>query len=132
MDKINNQAARQVSNQQSNHLNGTSINYNARIDRALDFGKVLEKQIQKQSELKISAHAMDRLNERNIKLTDFDMTKLRGAVESIRNKGGKEALIFYNNVAYLTSVKNNTIITAVDSQSLKENVFTNIDSAVIL
>lgn len=107
------------------------VNINQRINANIDFNKVLE-EVQAKKDLKISAHAMDRLKERNITLSDSDISNLKSAVENIRNKGGREALILYNNVAYITSVKNNTIITAVDSNSLKENVFTNIDSAVIV
>jgi flagellar operon protein len=104
---------------------------NHKINRTLEFNKVLEN-IEAKKDLKLSAHAVDRLKERNIDLTERDITTLKSAVDRIRDKGGKEALIIYNNVAYITSVRNNTIITAVDSNSLKENVFTNIDSAVIL
>jgi flagellar operon protein len=121
----------QVNSRVVNNHNVAGQNYNNRINRSIEFGKVLE-QVQKQNDLKLSSHAMDRLNERNIKLSDSDMTKLKDAVENIRNKGGKEALILYNNVAFITSIRNNTIITAVDSQNMKENVFTNIDSAVVL
>jgi flagellar operon protein len=106
-------------------------NINQRLNANLDFSKVLE-QVQSKADLKISAHALDRLKERNISLTDKDISTLKTAIENIRSKGGREALILYKNVAYITSVKNNTIITAVDSESLKENVFTNIDSAVIV
>lgn len=109
----------------------SNTNINQRINANIDFNKVLET-VQSKKDLKISAHAMDRLKERNITLTDCDICNLNSAVENIRSKGGREALILYNNVAYITSVKNNTIITAVDSNSLKENVFTNIDSAVIV
>lgn len=116
---------------QSSRINVNINNVNARLNANIDFGKVLEK-AQQNNELKISAHAMDRLRERNINLSDSDMSNLKTAVESIRSKGGREALILYNNVAYITSIKNNTIITAVDSNSLKENVFTNIDSAMIV
>lgn len=108
-----------------------NVSINQRINANIDFSKVLE-EAQAKKDLKISAHAMDRLKERNITLTDSDINNLKTAVENIRSKGGREALILYNNVAYITSVKNNTIITAVDSNSLKENVFTNIDSAVIV
>lgn len=121
----------QVNSRVVNNHNVTGQNYNNRFNRGIEFGKVLE-QVQRQNDLKISAHAMDRLNERNIKITDTDMTKLKDAVDNIRNKGGKEALILYNNVAFIASIRNNTIITAVDSQNMKENVFTNIDSAVVL
>lgn len=108
-----------------------NTNINQRIKASIEFSKVLE-DVQSKKDLKISAHAMDRLRERNINLSDSDMNSLKSAVENIRSKGGKEALILYNNVAYITSIKNNTIITAVDSNSLKQNVFTNIDSAVIV
>jgi flagellar basal-body rod modification protein FlgD len=121
----------QVNNNTINKLDPNRQNYNSRINRSIEFGKVLE-HVQKQNDLKISAHAMDRLAERNIKITDKDMVKLKDAVENIRNKGGKEALILYNNIAFITSIRNSTIITAVDSQNMKENVFTNIDSAVVL
>lgn len=117
--------------EQSSRINTSIGNVNARLNANLDFSRVLE-EVQGKKELKISAHAMDRLKERNINLSDSDMNNLKTAVESIRSKGGREALILYNNVAYITSIRNNTIITAVDSGSLKENVFTNIDSAVIV
>lgn len=116
---------------QPSRINANVTNFNARLNTNIDFGRVLE-EVQSKKDLKISAHAMDRLRERNINLSDSDMNNLKTAVENIRSKGGKEALILYNNVAYITSIRNNTIITAVDSKNLKENVFTNIDSAVIV
>lgn len=116
---------------QSSRINSNISNINARLNANLDFGRVLE-EVQSKKDLKISAHAMDRLRERHISLSDSDMDTLKTAVENIRCKGGREALILYNNVAYITSIRNNTIITAVDSASLKESVFTNIDSAVIV
>lgn len=116
---------------QPSRINANVNNVNARLNANIDFSKVLE-EVQAKKDLKISAHAMDRLRERNITLTDSDISNLKSAVENIRSKGGREALILYNNVAYITSIKNSTIITAVDSNSLKENVFTNIDSAVIV
>lgn len=121
---------RVANNQNVTESKNNSINN--RIDRAIEFGKILEKKIQSSSGLKISAHAADRLKERNINLSEIDMSNLRTAVEKVRDKGGRDALIIYNDTAYVTSVKNNTIITAIDSKSLKENVFTNIDSAVII
>jgi flagellar operon protein len=119
-------------NQTVNNVSVQSQNFDRRVNTSLEFGRILEQYQKQNSELKVSAHAMDRLNERKIKLTETDMAKLTNAVDSIRNKGGKEALILYNSVAFITSIRNNTIITAVDRESLKENVFTNIDSAMIL
>lgn len=116
-----------VQNNQS--INNTNLNH--RINAGLEFGKVLEN-IQNGKDLKISSHAQDRLKERSINLTDKDMKNLKDAVDNIRVKGGREALILYNNTAFITSIRNNTIITALDKESMRENVFTNIDSAIIL
>ena len=111
-------------------LNKIELN-NSKTAAAGDFGKLLES-IQNKNQIKISAHAQLRLKERNINLSDADINKIQSAVNSVRAKGGRDALILYNNVAYITSVNNNTIVTAVGSENLKDNVFTNIDSAVIL
>jgi len=84
------------------------------------------------SELKFSQHAQQRLADRNIEFTQADLEKLNQAVSKAREKGSRDSLVLMDNLALLVSVKNNTVITAVDGQSLKENVFTNIDSAVII
>lgn len=94
------------------------------------FGQVLEKKIQ--GELKFSQHAQQRLQSRNIELGEAELARLENAVGKAREKGSRDSLILMDNLALVVSVKNNTVITAVDEQSLKENVFTNIDSAVII
>lgn len=60
------------------------------------------------------------------------MQRLEGAVQKAAAKGAKESLILMDNVAYVVSVVNQKVITAVDQMSMKENVFTNIDSAILL
>lgn len=94
-----------------------------------DFAQILHAKI---SSVKFSQHALQRLQSRNIKLTDGDLQKLNSAVEKAEAKGAKESLMLLNNTALVVSVKNKTVITAMDGQSMKDNVFTNIDSAVIL
>ena len=46
-------------------------------------------------------------------------------------KGSKDSLVLLDDLAFVVSVKNKTVVTAVDSNRAKENVFTNIDSVVI-
>lgn len=87
---------------------------------------------QKINEVKFSQHAQERLNSRNIKLSVTDLKKLDNAVEKIAQKGAKESLIMLNDVALVVSVKNKTVITAMDGASAKDNIFTNIDSAMII
>lgn len=95
-----------------------------------NFGQVLEKKLQ--GELKFSQHARQRLQSRNIQLGEAEMARLENAVSKAREKGARDSLVLMDNLALVVSIKNNTVITAVDEQSLKENVFTNIDSAVIV
>lgn len=96
----------------------------------ITFNQVLEKQLN--GEIKFSQHALQRLQSRNIKLDEAAMNKLSGAVDKAAQKGAKESLILMNNLALVVSVKNRTVITAMDESSMKESVFTNIDSAVIV
>ena len=69
---------------------------------------------------------------RNIPVNGHSLDRLRRGVEQIAEKGGQESVVFMDEAAFLVSVKNQTVITAVDSTQLKNNVFTNIDSAVIV
>jgi flagellar operon protein len=82
--------------------------------------------------LKLSAHASQRLSSRQIRLEAEDWAKLEAGVDKVAAKGGREALLVSDKAALVVSVKNRTVITVVDPAQLKENVFTNIDSAVLV
>jgi flagellar operon protein len=99
---------------------------------ALSFGQVLESSLLKSGELKFSAHAQQRMNDRNIQLSPSDLGRLQQGVAQAAAKGSQESLVIKDNLAFVVSVKNSTVITAVDATSMKGNVFTNIDSAVIV
>ncbi len=58
------------------------------------------------------------------------MEQLNEALAKAKEKGAKETLMIFDNFSLIVSVKNNTVITAMDNTGMKENVFTNIDSAV--
>ena len=96
------------------------------------FQEVLDTQIDKEDRLKFSAHAQERIRLRNISLDSQGIERLENAVEQIAEKGGRESLVFLNNAAFLVSVRNKTVITAINGESLKNNIFTNIDSAVVV
>jgi len=96
------------------------------------FEQILQKKIEDKKELKISQHAQMRMNMRNIRLTQEQKQMLNEAVEKASQKGVRESLILMNDLAFVVSIKNRTVITALDGDSIKENVFTNIDGAVIL
>ena len=81
-------------------------------------------------EVTFSAHALQRLEERNIVIDGQIKAKLENAIEQIALKGGKESLIMLDEIAYLVSVPNKKVITALETSN--SNVFTNIDSALLL
>jgi flagellar operon protein len=95
------------------------------------FKDLLETKVaQNESGIKFSSHAEKRLMSRDIEFTAQHMQRLGAAVEKARAKGAQETLMVFENFSLIVSVRNNTVITAVDNQGMKENVFTNIDSAV--
>ena len=96
-----------------------------------DFADILSGKLPAEG-LKFSTHATERLKARGISFSDAELQQLQGAVESVAGKGGKDSLIMVGDAALVVSVKNRTVVTALDRDSMKGNVFTNIDSAVII
>lgn len=97
-----------------------------RAQQAADFQAILS------DRLKVSGHAQTRLSSRNIELGEGEWERVMKGVEQAAAKGARESLVMVDDVALVVSVKNRTVITAVDKAGLKDNVFTNIDSAVIV
>jgi len=88
--------------------------------------------IDQNQDVKFSKHALERLKNRNINLSKAEIARIDGAIQRAEKKGVREALILMDNKAFIASVKNRTIITAACEDQLKENVFTNVDGAVIV
>jgi len=82
------------------------------------------------SELKFSRHANERLQSRNIDLSESQMERLESATKKAGEKGIQESLIMVDDLAFIVNIKNNTVITAVNDAD--DKVFTNIDGAVIV
>ena len=82
--------------------------------------------------LKFSQHAQDRLRARGISMNEAEVGLLNSAVDNVAKKGGKESLIMMGDAAFVVSVKNRTVVTAMDRSQMRGNVFTNIDSAVVI
>jgi flagellar operon protein len=95
------------------------------------FAQVLDQKLPSEA-VKFSQHAQERLKARNISFSASDLANLEGAVSSVAQKGGKESLVMMGDAALVVSVKNRTVVTALDKLQMKGNVFTNIDSAVII
>ena len=82
-------------------------------------------------ELKFSKHAGSRLEQRNINLSEDQLSRLNNAAKKAGEKGIKESLMIMYGRAFIFNVRNNTVITAMEQNENSENVFTNIDGAVI-
>lgn len=82
--------------------------------------------------LKFSNHAIERMQTRGISYTPERLGQLEDAVKKAAAKGSKDTLVLMDDSALIVSVKNNTVVTVMDKNALKENVFTNIDSTVVI
>ncbi|TYQ13164.1 UNVERIFIED_CONTAM: flagellar operon protein [Acetivibrio alkalicellulosi] len=95
------------------------------------FEEVLKSKTGENLSVKFSKHAQLRLETRNISLSDQQKEKISQAVKKAEQKGVRDSLVLLDDMAFVVNVKNRTVVTAVSSGELKENVFTNIDGAVI-
>ena len=88
--------------------------------------------VMEQSELKFSKHAVNRLMDRNIALTDAQNVRLENGVKQAGEKGITESLVLVDSLAFIVNVPNKTVVTALDQTEANSNIFTNIDGAVII
>lgn len=93
----------------------------------LTFGELLQRQ-----QLKFSHHAEQRLEQRGIRLEPEQLDRIANAVEQAAAKGAKDSLVLYRDIAMIVNVPNRTVVTAMDGQAMKEHIFTQIDSAVVV
>jgi len=98
----------------------------------VSFKEVMNKELQEKTGVNFSKHAQNRIISRGIDLAEEDLELLGDGVDKAREKGARDTLIMVNSVAYVVSIENKTVITAIDGGSIRDNVFTNIDSAVFM
>jgi len=80
--------------------------------------------------VKFSHHAEERLMQRGIRLVPEQLARIGGAIDKAAAKGAKDSLVLFEDLAFIVSVKNRTVVTAMDGASMQDHVFTQIDSAV--
>ncbi len=100
-------------------------------DNNISFKDILEQKSNSSSEVKFSKHANQRLESRNINLSEEQIGRLNQGVTRARDKSINESLVMMDNLAFIVNVKNNTVVTALE-QNETNNIFTNIDGAVIV
>lgn len=115
------------------YLDGKVTSGNKSVKVGQSFADILNsKQIEDGSKLKFSKHASNRLTERNIYLSDSQLDRLNAGTQAASEKGIQESLVLMDQLAFIVNVKNQTVVTAMDQKDATQNVFTNIDGAVIV
>jgi flagellar operon protein len=98
-----------------------------------NFGQILEKTIQDaKTEIRFSSHAIDRIQQRSVALSVDELSRLSDGMKQVQEKGAQNSLILVGDTAFVVSIKNNTVITALDSAQQANRIFTNIDSVAIV
>jgi flagellar operon protein len=115
----------QYSKKLTNHVENSINVYRA---SGVNFSQMLK---EKNGELKFSAHAKTRIKSRNINMTNDIISKLDKAVAGAEKKGSQDTLVLLTDLAFIVNIPNKTVITAMEGSSIKDNIFTNIDSTVI-
>ena len=116
------------------NINNHNLSTNASKVSGPSFADIFrQKQIDEISSpnVKFSKHATLRLDDRNIELSSEQLERLNEGTKKANAKGINESLVLVDELAFIVNIKNNTVITAMDQNEAKENVFTNIDGAVI-
>ena len=129
-----------LSNQFSSieQVTGQYLNKNKTLEKTseseVSFSQILKskQETKTETELKFSKHAANRLADRNIDLTQEQMQRLENGTKKASEKGINESLVLIDQLAFIVSVKNNTVISAMDQKEANYNIFTNIDGAVIM
>ncbi len=130
MNKISNQfsSIEQVTDQfLNNNLKSDNKKSNVSFEEILK-----EKQIESSTGLRFSKHASMRLCDRDIVLSDAQSKRLADGVVAAERKGVNDSLVMVDDYAFIVNVPNKTVVTAMDKTETNNNVFTNIDGAVIM
>lgn len=129
--KIQNSGFLSIEQLQDQYLNQTKVPKGNVTKEGLTFQDILQRQ-SSSGEVKFSKHAAGRLSDRNIELTDNQMERLNEGAARAGQKGIRESLVIVDGLAFIVNIPNNTVVTAMNQTDATENVFTNIDGAVIM
>ena len=116
------------------YLNGPRRAEARKSAEGFSFQEILQqKTVQETGEsLKFSKHALGRLSDRNIELSVGQLERLNDGARKAGQKGIRESLVIVDQLAFIVNVPNRTVVTAMDSTETTENIFTNINGAVII
>ncbi len=121
-----------LNNLKVDNINPKNIQKKSNNIEKIEVNKSFDQIMLEKEELKFSSHALKRIKLRNIEINPQEMKKLKNGVNKIREKGGQESVILMKEKAFVVSVKNNTVVTVVDEKNMQDNVFTKIDSMLMI
>jgi flagellar operon protein len=101
---------------------------NQPVDKNQNFSDILEKKISEDNSVRFSSHASKRLVERNMQVGEDHLQRLENGMSRVKEKGAKSSLFLMDEMAFVVSVKNQTVFTAVDGEAARRKFFTNLDS----
>ncbi len=133
--KIQNNSFLSIEQMQDRFLNQNSQTAGSTAKNGPSFQDILTKKTESTrhtGEIKFSKHAANRLVDRNIELTEEQVERLNLGAAKAEAKGINESLVIVDSLAFIVNVPNQTVITAMSQAETDENVFTNIDGAVII
>ncbi|HEU5140233.1 MAG TPA: TIGR02530 family flagellar biosynthesis protein [Bacillales bacterium] len=96
------------------------------------FDRVLQQEIGRSEELKISKHAQQRMNERNISIDATQWQSIQSRMTEAGRKGITDSLVVTKNAALVVSMTNNTVVTAMNRQEASSHIFTNINGTILM
>lgn len=132
MERINDFKLRQLQQLQTEPLLHTKTQ-TAIPKQENSFEQVLQQKLQQsQNQLQFSKHSQERIQQRGIEMTEDLLAQMNEAADSARQKGAKDVVMITQQAAFVVSVANNTVITAMNGNEMKQNIFTKIDGAVLL
>jgi len=133
---INNSQFLSIEQLQNQYLRQQKVNSENKTQQGMSFGEILHKQqsqgTQAAEAVRFSKHAANRLSDRKIELTDEQLERLNDGTKKAGQKGIRDSLVLVDQLAFIVNTKSNTFITAMDQTEADENIYTNIDGAVII
>lgn len=131
--KIQNNNFLSIEQLQDQYLNKSRQTQTTKAEEERSFQDILESsQAKAEGKVRFSKHAAGRLADRNIELTSSQMERLQEGTQKAQQKGIKESLVLVDQLAFIVNIPNQTVVTAMSQNETVENIFTNIDGAVII
>lgn len=133
--QINNMLIPNVSKLPKHKSVGKNKNVNQTPANPNEFRDLLKEQsapLEKETGIHLSTHAAKRLKERDLEMDSTEFFKLKDAFQKLKDRGAQDSLVITDKAAYIVDVSKQKVVTAIDKNSIVDNVFTKIDSTVLV